>query len=214
MHMLTRLITANALAGGLLMVMLQAPAQALPAAKTDAVNSPAVTLVGHRGPGGGGGGGFKMGGGGGGGGFKMGSGGGQKFGGGGFKFGGSGGGGKKFYGGGGPGGGGGGGGGGGKIYGGGGKKFYGGVGPGGYGGGGNGPKGWPGKKFSGDYKDHGKHRGNHHRKFRGYAFYGYPYFYGYSSYGSCDWLYRRAINTGSPYWWDRYYACRDGYYDY
>jgi hypothetical protein len=125
--------------------------------------------------------------------------------------GGGGGGGKKFYGGVGPGGGGGGG--GGKIYGGGGKKFYGGVGPGGYGGG-NGPKSWPGKKFSGDYKDYGKHRGNHHRKFRGYAFYGYPYFYGYSGYSSCDWLYRRAINTGSPYWWNRYYACRDGYYDY
>ena len=64
--MLTRLMTASALAGGLLMVMLQAPAQALPAAKTDAVNSSAVTLVGHRG-GGGGGGGFRMGGGGGGG---------------------------------------------------------------------------------------------------------------------------------------------------
>ena len=218
--MLTRLITASALAGGLLMVMLQAPAQALPAAKTDAVNSSAVTLAGHRGPGGGGGG-IRMGGGGeadskweaavvaaasrweaaagrssavevlssaaaeaAGRSSTAGSGLGEAE--------------AEAA----------------RSTAAAGRSSTAASGLGGYGGGGNGPKGWPGKKFSGDYKDYGKHRGNHHRKFRGYAFYGYPYFYGYSGYSSCDWLYRRAINTGSPYWWDRYYACRDGYYDY
>ena len=27
----------------------------------------------------------------------------------------------------------------------------------------------------------------------------------------CGWLYRRAVATGSPYWWNRYYQCT-GYY--
>jgi hypothetical protein len=39
-------------------------------------------------------------------------------------------------------------------------------------------------------------------------------YYGYSGYDGCGWLYRNAIRTGDQYWWDRYYACRDGYYDY
>lgn len=61
------------------------------------------------------------------------------------------------------------------------------------------------RKFADDFK--------HRRfdKFRRFAIYGVPYLYAYTSYG-CDWLYRRAIVTGSPYWWNRYYACRDGYY--
>ena len=29
--------------------------------------------------------------------------------------------------------------------------------------------------------------------------------------GGCGWLYRNAINTGSSYWWNRYYECI-GYY--
>jgi hypothetical protein len=29
--------------------------------------------------------------------------------------------------------------------------------------------------------------------------------------GPCRWLKRRAIMTGSPYWWNRYHACRWGY---
>jgi hypothetical protein len=78
--------------------------------------------------------------------------------------------------------------------------------------GGGGPKALHGRRFAGDFKHRGFHKG--HRKFRGYAFYGAPYVYGYGDYGSCGWLYRRAITTGSPYWWDRYYACREGYYDY
>lgn len=207
--MLTRLITASALAGGLLMVMLQAPAQALPVAKTDAAKSSTVTLVGHRG--GGGGGGRSMGGGGGGRGFAMrgGGGGGPRFhggGGGGPKFAFRGGGGPRFQ-----------GGGGGPRFayrGGGGPRFQGGGGsvPRFAYRGGGGPKAWKGRKFAGDFKHHRFNKG--HRRFRGYAIYGVPYVYGYGGYGGCEWLYRRAIATGSPYWWDRYYACRDGYYDY
>ncbi len=179
--MLTRSITASAaLAGGLLMVMLQAPAQALPAVKADAASSSAVTLVGHGGHGGGGGGG-RMSGGGGGGGIKMGGGGG----GGGFAM--RSGGGPRIH-----------GGGGGGVphfaFKGNGAKFKGG--PGGKphftDHGGNGPKAWYGKKFAGDFKHHGKHHG----RFRGFAFYGAPYAfygYGYGGYGSCGWLYRNAI---------------------
>ena len=59
------------------------------------------------------------------------------------------------------------------------------------------------------FSDDFKHR--RFDKFRRFAVYGVPYLYAYTSYG-CDWLYRRAIVTGSPYWWNRYYACRDGYY--
>ncbi len=41
-----------------------------------------------------------------------------------------------------------------------------------------------------------------------------PYFYGYdyydSGYGSgCGWLYQRAVETGSPYWWRRCEDCID-----
>jgi hypothetical protein len=53
------------------------------------------------------------------------------------------------------------------------------------------------------------HHFRHHRRF---AFVGvYPYDY-YVDDG-CYWLRRRALSTGSPYWWHRYYACRHGYYD-
>jgi hypothetical protein len=41
---------------------------------------------------------------------------------------------------------------------------------------------------------------------------GNPYYSGYSGYGygynsSCRWLKRKAIHTGSPYWWKRYQYC-------
>jgi hypothetical protein len=53
------------------------------------------------------------------------------------------------------------------------------------------------------------HKG--HRRFRRHRhiFVGVPVFVGgsYYYYGDCDWLRRRALHTGSPYWWDRYYAC-------
>lgn len=51
-----------------------------------------------------------------------------------------------------------------------------------------------------------RHRGNRH--FRSFAFYG-PAVYGYGD--GCGWLRRRAVETGSPYWWERYQACRGGY---
>jgi hypothetical protein len=34
---------------------------------------------------------------------------------------------------------------------------------------------------------------------------GYTYYY-----SDCDWMRRRALNTGSGYWWDRYYSCMYG----
>jgi hypothetical protein len=40
---------------------------------------------------------------------------------------------------------------------------------------------------------------------------GYPYYdYDYGDYGysGCGYLYRRAVATGSSYWWHRYRACR------
>jgi len=50
------------------------------------------------------------------------------------------------------------------------------------------------------------HRFRHHRRFAVVGVYPYAYADG------CYWLRRRALYTGSPYWWRRYYACRDGYY--
>jgi hypothetical protein len=49
-------------------------------------------------------------------------------------------------------------------------------------------------------------RFHHHRRF---AFVGgYAYAYG----DGCYWLRRRALYTGSSYWWHRYWTCRHGYY--
>jgi len=47
------------------------------------------------------------------------------------------------------------------------------------------------------------------------AFVGVPLAYGayyYSGYGNCRWLRYRALETGSRYWWSRYYDCVNGYY--
>lgn len=69
------------------------------------------------------------------------------------------------------------------------------------------------------------YRGNHFRGGRyGYynrPFYRYPryrhrywggaYFYNNYAGGSCYWLKRRALNTGSSYWWHRYNRCRNGW---
>jgi hypothetical protein len=52
----------------------------------------------------------------------------------------------------------------------------------------------------------------HPRRFRNYAFYGAPFVYGYYGGEGCGWLRRRAIRTGSAYWWRRYQACRDYHY--
>jgi hypothetical protein len=40
------------------------------------------------------------------------------------------------------------------------------------------------------------------------------YGYGYRAYHGgrpCAWMYRRAVNTGSSYWWKRFHQCRYGY---
>ena len=47
-----------------------------------------------------------------------------------------------------------------------------------------------------------------------YGGYGYgPRHYGYRAYrgDGCRWLHRRAINTGSSYWWKRFHQCRYGW---
>jgi hypothetical protein len=92
-----------------------------------------------------------------------------------------------------------------KFYGG--AKFYG------------GPKFYGGSKFSGGPKFYGGGKHHHRHKFarhHKYRFVGVPLaYYGYSNYAyldnSCYWLRRRALDTGSSYWWNRYYACIDGY---
>ena len=38
--------------------------------------------------------------------------------------------------------------------------------------------------------------------------------YGYYAYDGCEWLRRKALYTGSSYWWNRYNACLYGYGDY
>lgn len=71
----------------------------------------------------------------------------------------------------------------------------------------------------------GRHWGHRHRhvrwgRYRRYGFYGVPfvysgYGYGYGyGYGGCGWLKRRAILSGSSYWWSRYQDCRYGYGSY
>ncbi len=51
------------------------------------------------------------------------------------------------------------------------------------------------------------HHFHHHRPIVGF----YPYYYSYYYYDDCSWLRRRALYTGSPYWWERYNACRYAY---
>jgi len=65
-----------------------------------------------------------------------------------------------------------------------------------------------GPRLAGPGRHHG-HRHHHHRAYRGFYYGGYPYAYSYAfnDYDDCRWLRRRALATGSPYWWDRYYAC-------
>lgn len=62
------------------------------------------------------------------------------------------------------------------------------------------------------HRGHGLRFGHHHgfrhrHRFHGGIFLGAPLYGGYY-YGSCRWLRHRALVTGSPYWWRRYYACR------
>ena len=57
-------------------------------------------------------------------------------------------------------------------------------------------------------------RHRHRHIGRGFAI-GVPLAYGayaYSYGGGCSWLRYRALETGSRYWWSRYYDCVNGYY--
>ena len=72
---------------------------------------------------------------------------------------------------------------------------------------------------SGSYggaRSHGSYAYGGHRHFHRRIIVGVPFAYGayYYNYGGCYWLRRRALETGSPYWWNRYEACVAGYYGY
>jgi hypothetical protein len=58
----------------------------------------------------------------------------------------------------------------------------------------------------------GRHRGFRRGWYRRYGYRGYYgrgiYFGGYGYGRRCGWLRRRAVITGSSYWWRRYRACR------
>ena len=59
------------------------------------------------------------------------------------------------------------------------------------------------------------HGGYRHRYIRRHVIVGAPLAYGYYGYAdSCYGLRRRAEDSGSSYWWNRYYACVDGGYGY
>ena len=55
------------------------------------------------------------------------------------------------------------------------------------------------------------HRHRHSGFRRHYGFIGGPVFHRYHYTGGCGWLRRRALATGSSYWWHRYRACRYGW---
>jgi hypothetical protein len=53
------------------------------------------------------------------------------------------------------------------------------------------------------------HHGNFRRHFRSRIY--FAPVYGYQSHDNgCRWLKRKALNTGSRYWWHRYNECRWG----
>lgn len=54
----------------------------------------------------------------------------------------------------------------------------------------------------------GHHRRYRHRRHYRPRIYFSPYYYGYGYRRSCYWLKRRAIRTGSRYWWRRYQNCK------
>jgi len=79
----------------------------------------------------------------------------------------------------------------------------------------NGREAWRGNEWHGHGHNHFVHDHHSHNRFvrvgigwwPGY-YYGYDYGYGYDG---CGWLRRQALITGSPYWWNRYYACINYY---
>lgn len=60
----------------------------------------------------------------------------------------------------------------------------------------------PGRRFD---RDTIRRRGRSYAWGPGFTFYFYDGYY----YGDCQWLRRRAIATGSRYWWQRFRQCRD-----
>jgi hypothetical protein len=72
---------------------------------------------------------------------------------------------------------------------------------------------WKGNNWSGKNWSKNKfHDNRFNRRFVGVGLGWWPSYYGYNyGYGSCSYLRRQALATGSPYWWDRYRACV-GYY--
>lgn len=79
-----------------------------------------------------------------------------------------------------------------------------------------GPRSYAGPRFyKGAHLGQRHHFAHRHRHFRRHIFVGVPFAYGgayYYGYGSCRWLRYRALETGSRYWWARYYDCVNGYY--
>ena len=78
---------------------------------------------------------------------------------------------------------------------------------------GHGPR-FHGPRFHGPrvygHRGHFRHR-HWGPRFWGPRYWGGPSIYLYSGHRGCYWLKRRAINTGSSYWWRRYNACRFGW---
>ena len=62
--------------------------------------------------------------------------------------------------------------------------------------------------YGGSFRRHGFYGGGHRRHFYRSRFYVAPV-YSYNS--GCRWLKRKALNTGSHYWWRRYQRCRNDY---
>ena len=79
--------------------------------------------------------------------------------------------------------------------------------------GGGGGGGGPRVAYSGGGHIHSGHGHRHVHRFHRHRFIvGAPFVYGAYYYGDgCHWLWRNAQETGSRYWWSRYYACLDGY---
>ncbi|MFN0217804.1 MAG: hypothetical protein ACKVP4_03200 [Hyphomicrobium sp.] len=80
----------------------------------------------------------------------------------------------------------------------------------------NGIKGSNKKWANGNWNGNrnGRHRGHKRRFYAGYPYYwAGPLVYSQAySYGDdCGWLHRKAIQTGSSYWWTRYNECRLDY---
>jgi hypothetical protein len=67
-----------------------------------------------------------------------------------------------------------------------------------------------GRKFSKAEFDRHEHHRFRNRRFRFFHegfWWADPWWTNSYAYGACNWVYRNAVATGSPYWWNRYYGC-------